>query len=139
MIELDIQAVVAARADPVGAFGTALLLRAEVEFDRQFQVVHAFLVAQQQVEFAEGLAVLADRQVGRQQLDTGGGVQGELPETFVIQAQAAHRTLCQPVQQATWILVEAGQPVGQQAGRTAPLAGAERVALRPRQAAQQRR
>ncbi|MCY1553375.1 hypothetical protein D9M68_898510 [compost metagenome] len=114
----------------------ALLFGAEIEFDRQFQVVHAFLVAQQQVQLAQGMPALADRQVGRQQFDAGSGAQGELPETFVIQPQAPHRALRQPIEQGAAVVVEVKQPVGQGARRARPWAGAQGMALRPGGAAE---
>ncbi|BCQ62481.1 hypothetical protein PBOI14_42310 [Pseudomonas sp. Boi14] len=112
---------------------------AQVQLDRQFQVVHAVAVAQQHVQFAQGVAAAADWQVGRQQLDPGGVADGKLPEAFVIQAQAPGRALGQPLAQGAAVQVLAAQPVGQQLRRLDPVAAGEWVALWPGRVAEHRR
>ncbi|MNJ56442.1 hypothetical protein D3C77_519880 [compost metagenome] len=99
--------------------------------------MHAFGVAQQQVEFAQRAPAQTDRQIGGQQFDTRRGAQGELPEAFVIQAEAAQRAAVQPIQQWLGILLEAAQPVAELAGLLRPGAGAQRVALGPEGVGQQ--
>ncbi len=137
--QLAVQAVMAAGAQPLGAVLAIAGLGAQVQLDRQFQVVHAVTVAQQHVQFAQGVAAAADRQVGRQQLDPGGVADGKLPEAFVIQAQAPGRALGQPLAQCAAVQVLAAQPVGQQLRRLDPVAAGERVALWPGRVAEHRR
>ena len=76
-------------------------------------MVFAFCVAQQQVQFAQRLAVLADRQVCGDDLDIRCRMQGELPQALVIETEAAHRFRGQPGMQGTGIIVLLHEPVSQ--------------------------
>lgn len=67
-------------------------------------------VAQQQIELAQGLAVLADRQVGGDDFHIRCGGQGELPEPFVVQAEAARGSCRQPGVQCSGITVLLHKP-----------------------------
>lgn len=137
MGQLAVQAVVAAGAHPVRR--VVALAGAQIELHRQLQMVHAVLVAQQQVQLAERASAQADRQVAGQQLDAGCRLQGKLPESLVVEAQAADRAVGQPAEQGGGLLVEAAQPVGQPSRLTRPAAAGQRMALRPFGIRQQRR
>ncbi|MCY1518378.1 hypothetical protein D9M68_530980 [compost metagenome] len=139
VFQLAVEAVVAARAYPFRGIAAIAMARAEVELDRQFQVMHPFGVAQQQVELAQGLPGDADRQVGRQQFHARCLAQGELPEPLVIESEAAVGGLRQPLVEGFGMLVQLAQPVGQAAGVAGPAAGTEGVALAPGRLAEQRR
>ena len=105
--QFEIQTVMAARAEPVRQIITAGLLLPQVELDRQLKVVHAFFITQQHIQFTQGVTLLANGQVGRQHLDTRRGMQGELPEAFVVQPQTAHRALAQPLLQGLAVGIQA--------------------------------
>ena len=137
--QLAVQAVVTARAKPLRAVAAVAVLRAQVELDRQLQVMHAFAVAQQHVQFTEGVPLTADRQVGRQQFHPRRMLHGKLPEAFVVQAQAPGPTLIQPVAQGAVVQILASQPVGQQLWRQHPVAAGQGVALWPGRMAEHRR
>ena len=66
MLQLEAQAILAGRSQPVVGVISGRLLRAEVQLDRQFQVVRALVIAQQQIQLAQGLPGLAYRQAGGQ-------------------------------------------------------------------------
>ncbi len=129
MIQFQVEPVVAAGAEPEAGIVAVARQRAQVELHRQLQMVLAFGVAQQQVQLAQGLAVLAYRQVGRDHLDVGGGVQGELPQALVVQAEAPGRFRQQPGMQRIRGAVQPAQPVLEQLRGMAPCAGLQRVAL----------
>ncbi len=129
--QLAIQAIMAAGAEPVLRFLATALLRSEVELDRQFQVMHAIAVTQQHIEFAEGVAVTADRQVGADQFDPRGMAYGELPEPLVVQPQPARGGLGQPVLQGLRIMVQLPQPAFQLLRCLHPVAAGQRMALWP--------
>ncbi|MNF12615.1 hypothetical protein D3C80_2141710 [compost metagenome] len=61
--------------------------------------MQAVVVLDQQVQFAEGVAVAAHRQVGCQQADVRGLFEGVLPEAFVVAAEALAGFGIQPVVQ----------------------------------------
>ena len=86
--EFAVQPIMAARPQPLRSVLAVAVLRAEVEFDRQFQVVHPIAVAQQHVQFAQRVPGTADRQVGGQQLHTRRLLHRKLPQALVVQAQA---------------------------------------------------
>src|SRR5690606_18361669 len=86
-LQLDVQSVVAAGAEPVIVPAAVAVLQAQVKPHRQFKMMDASGVAEDQIEFAKGLAVLADRKVGFQQVYIRCLAQRELPEAFVIQPQ----------------------------------------------------
>ena len=86
--QLAVQSIMAARAQPLRGVLAVAGLRAQVEFDRQLQVVHAIAVTQQHVQLAQGMPGAADRQVGGEQFHTRRMSHGELPQAFVVQAQA---------------------------------------------------
>ncbi|MNE79145.1 hypothetical protein D3C80_1756090 [compost metagenome] len=77
--QLAVQTVVATGAEPMGRVQAVAVLRAQVELDGQFQVVHTVAVAQQHVQFAQGMPFLADGQVGGDQFHARRLFQGELP------------------------------------------------------------
>ena len=108
--QFQIEPIMTAWAEPVSGVAA---VRAEIELHRQFKMVFAFFVAQQQVQFAQRLAVLADRQVGGDDLDIRCRMQGELPQAFVVEAEAAHRFRGQPGMQGTGIVVLLHEPVSQ--------------------------
>ncbi len=108
--QFQIEPIMTARAKPVSGIAA---VRAEIELHRQFKMVFTFVVTQQQVQLAQGLAVLADRQVGGDHLDIWRSMQGELPQAFVIEAEAAYRSCRQPGMQATGIVVLLNEPVSQ--------------------------
>ena len=66
MLQLEAQAILAGRPQPVVGVISGRLLRAEVQLDRQLQVMHALVIAQQQIQLAQGLPSLAYRQAGGQ-------------------------------------------------------------------------
>lgn len=130
--QFAVEPVVTARAQPLGGVVPVAGLRAEVELDRQFQVMHAVAVAQQHVQFTQGVPLAANRQVGGNQFYAGCMLHGELPEAFVIQAQAPGPGLGQPVQQAIAVPIQLPQPMLQPIRCLHPVAAGQRVALRPR-------
>ena len=69
--ELQVRAIVVAGAEPVVVLAAVTGPEAQIELYRQLQMVHATVIAEQQVQLAEGAAVLPDRQVGRDQLQVG--------------------------------------------------------------------
>ncbi len=127
------------RPQPLRRIAAIAILRAKVELDRQFQVMHAVAVTQQHVEFAEGVPGAADWQVGGDQFDARRMRDGELPKTLVIQTQTAGARLRQPLQQAITVVVELAQPVFQALRVLYPVAAGERMALRPRCSGEHRR
>lgn len=131
VIELAVQAVFTAWAQPLRHAASIARLWPQIQLDRQFYVVDAIGITQQQVQFAQGPPSQTDRQIAGQQQNTGGRLQRELPEAFVIQPQAAYGTLGQPLLEGDGLLVEAVQPVGQPAGLPGPAAAGQRVSLRP--------
>ncbi len=139
VFQFAVEAVVAARADPLGGFAAIAMAWAQIELDCQLQVVNALRIAQEQVELAQGLAGDADRQVGRQQFHIRRLAQSELPEALVVEAEATVGGLRQPVLQWQGVLIQSMQPVGQALGPAGPSAGAERMALAPGRPAEQRR
>ncbi|MCY1436689.1 hypothetical protein D9M71_528200 [compost metagenome] len=59
--KLAVQAVVAARAQPVRRVLAIAARWPQVELDGQFLVMHAFSIAQQNIQLAQGVAARADR------------------------------------------------------------------------------
>src|SRR5690606_29917310 len=139
MTELEIQSVLAAGAQPACRIAAVTVLWTEVKLDSQLQVMHAFGIAQQQVEFAQGTAAPPDRYVGGQQLDARRVAQGEGPEAFVVQAETARRAAIQPLQHWLRMLLQTAQPVGERPRLMRPGAGAQWMALGPERVGQQRR
>ncbi len=93
VLALDGQGVGAARAYPacLAILGIGALWQAEIVFDRQFQMHRLAIAAMaiQQIELAKSTpSAIADGQIVRQQLRTRGMVQQEVPEFFMIVAQA---------------------------------------------------
>src|SRR5690606_4627725 len=78
---------------------------------------------------AQGVAALAYRQVGGQQLDIRRGLQGELPEPLVVAPQATGASGEEFVQRSR-ILFLLQQPGGQVVGLLQPGTGGQRVAQR---------
>ncbi len=109
MFQLGLQAIVAARPQPAPRVGTEAL-RAQVQLDGQFQVMHPIAITQHHIQLAQGPAVFADSQVGRQQFDAGRLLQGKLPQAFVIQPEAAAAKALEPVLQGRVIGVQPVQP-----------------------------
>jgi len=66
MRQLTVQPVMAPRPEPQGRVLAVAVLRAQIQFDRQFQMMHAVAVADQHVQFTQGMPGAADRQVGGQ-------------------------------------------------------------------------
>ncbi|MNT35140.1 hypothetical protein D3C72_1711580 [compost metagenome] len=85
MRQLTVQTVMTTWAQPVRRVLAIAAWRPQIEFDRQFQMVHALLIAQENIQLAQGVATGADWQIGSQQLDPWRLLQGKLPETFVVQ------------------------------------------------------
>ncbi|MNC68410.1 hypothetical protein D3C75_1189990 [compost metagenome] len=94
--------------------------------------MHAVAVAQQHVQFTQGVPFAANRHVGGNQLNARRVLHGKLPEAFVVQAQAAGAGLGQPVQQAITVPVQLPQPQLQPVRCLHPVAAGQRVTLRPR-------
>ncbi len=69
MGQLEIEAVVAARAKPLRVQAAIALSGSEIELHRQLEVVHALVIAEQQVQLTQGGAVLANWQIGCKQLN----------------------------------------------------------------------
>ena len=132
MFEFAVQAVIAAGAQPVAGVAAIGLLRAKVQLDRQFQVVNPVTITQQQVQFTQGVAAQADRQVGRDQLNPRRMFDGKLPEPLVIAPQSARGGQRQPLLQRLAVLVQRSQPVLQLVRCLHPVAASQRVALWPR-------
>lgn len=124
--QFQVEPVLAARAQPVSGVAAT---RAQVELHRQLQVVLAFVIAQQQIQLAQGLTVLANRQVGGDDLDIRRRVQGELPQAFVIETEAAHRFRGQPGMQGTGIVVLLHEPVSQPLRLPRPATGLKWMTL----------
>ncbi len=137
--ELQVQAIVVAGAEPVVVLAAVSGPEAQIELYRQLQMVHALVIAEQQVQLAEGAAVLPDRQVGRDQLQVGRLAQRVLPEPFVVQPQAPIAALRQPGLEDRRLGILAQQPVGQQPRLAVPAACAQGVTLAGRCFAQQGR
>ncbi len=96
VIELQVQPVMAAGAEPMAGVVPIAGRRSQIELDGELQVMDAFVVAYQQVELAERLPREPDRQIRGEQLDAGCLAESELPEPLVIEPQAADRPLRQP-------------------------------------------
>lgn len=120
MTQLQIEPIMTARAEPVSGIAA---VRAEIELHRQFKMVFTFVVTQQQVQLAQGLAVLADRQVGGDYLDIWRSMQGELPQAFIIEAEAAYRFCGQPGVQVAGVFVLLNEPVSQPLRLPCPATG----------------
>ncbi len=125
VLDLAQQMVLGPRPEPgIGA----VVAGAEVELDGQLQVMQPGVVFHQQVELAQGLAVVAHRQVGGEQAQIRRTLQGELPEAFVVASQTLVRRGFELGQQLARRVFLAAQPVGQQPGLRVPATGAERMA-----------
>ncbi|MNT51549.1 hypothetical protein D3C72_1885190 [compost metagenome] len=79
VFQFAIQSVMATGPQPERGVMAVASLGAEVELDRQLQVMHAVAVTQQHVQLAQCVPFATDRQVGRQQFDPGGMPHGKLP------------------------------------------------------------
>ncbi len=121
----------AARAEPLRGVLAIAVLGAEVQLDRQFQMMDAVAIAQQQVQFAQRMAGVPDRQVRGNQLDARGVLHGKLPQPFVIQAQAPCSPLGQAMQQWIAVTVQLPQPVFQSMRILHPATAGQGVALGP--------
>lgn len=137
--QFAVQPIVATRTEPLRGILSVAVLRAEVQLDRQFQVMHAVAIAQQHVQLAQGVTLATDRHVGGNQLDPRRMLHGELPESLIIKAQAAGTGLGQPVQQAVTVPVEFSQPVFQLFRGLHPVAAGQRMTLWPGRGAEHRR
>ncbi len=131
MGQFTVEPVMAARAKPLCSVLAITVLGAEVQLDRQFQMMDSVAIAQQQVQFAQCMTFVADRQVRGDQLDARGVLYGELPQPFVIQAQASRAPLGQAVQQRVAVTVQLPQPVFQSMGILHPVTAGQGVALGP--------
>ena len=128
----------AAGADP--AIELARIgIQAEVELHRQLEVMEAIGVAQQQVQFAEGVTLAADRNVRGEQLDTGGMRECVLPEALVIEAEPSRAAAGEPGFERLGSIVMADEPVDQALGPVVPAAASQRMALAARRFAKQGR
>ena len=85
------------------------------------------------------MPAVAHRQVGGDQAHVRGLFQGELPEMFVVQAETLPWPLREPGGEVLRLSLLFAQPGGQALRFLAPAAGGERMALRLRGPAQQRR
>ncbi len=137
--QLDIQPIMAAGAEPACGIFPRALLRSQVELDRQFQMMHAVTVAQQHIEFAQGMTVATDRHVGADQFDSRCLAHRELPEPFVVQPEPTRGCQGQPVLQGAAVAIQLPQPVFQLLRRLDPVAAGQWMALRPRRIEQHRR
>ena len=137
--QFAVQPIVATRAEPLRSVVPVAILRAEIQFDRQFQVMHAIAIAQQHVQLAQGVTFAADRHIGGNQLDTRRMLHGELPETLIVQAQASGTCLGQPVQQTVTVSIQFSQPAFEVFRGLHPVAAGQRMTLRPRRGAEHRR
>ncbi len=129
----------ATRAQPLRGVQPVSVLGPEVQLDGQFQVVDAVAIAQQQVQFAQGMAFASDRQVRGDQFDARGVLRGKLPQPFVIQAQASRSSLGQAVQQWVAVAVQLPQPVFQLPRLLYPITAGQGVALGPGRVDEHRR
>ena len=66
MAQLQVESIMAAGAQPIRGLAAA---GTQVELHRQLQMVFALVVAQQQIQFAQCLAVVTDRQIGGDHFD----------------------------------------------------------------------
>ncbi len=139
MRQFAVQPIMATGAQPLRRIAAVTSLWAEVKLDRQFQMMHAIAVTQQHVQFAKGMSFAADRQVGGDQVDSGGMLHRKLPQPLVIQAQPPRACLRQPLQQAVTVTVELTQPVFEALRVPHPVAACQRMALRPRRDGEHRR
>ena len=87
MLQLARQIVGVAGALPVSVGTPIRSARSQIQFDRQFEVMHALRIAQHNIQFAQRSSVLPNGQIRPQQLDARRLLQGELPEAFVIHPQ----------------------------------------------------
>ncbi|MOA09699.1 hypothetical protein D3C78_1295510 [compost metagenome] len=131
VFQFAIQSVMATGPQPERGVMAVASLGAEVELDRQLQVMHAVAVTQQHVQLAQCMPFATDRQVGRQQFDPGGMPHGKLPQAFVIQPQSPGAGLGQPILQCVAVLVELMQPMLQLLRGAYPVAAGQRMTLRP--------
>ncbi len=139
MRQFTVESVMAARPEPLRGVPAIPLLRAEVQLDRQLQMMDAVTIAQQQVQFAQRMAFVADRQVRGNQFDARRVLHGKLPQPFVIQAQASRPSQGQAVQQRVAVAVQLSQPVLQLIRRLHPVAAGQGVALGPGRVDEHRR
>ncbi|CEL28890.1 hypothetical protein SRM1_02238 [Pseudomonas fluorescens] len=137
--QFTIQSIMATRPQPLRRILAVAVLRAEVEFDRQFQVMHAVAITQQHVQLAKGVPLAADRQIGRDQLNAWRVLHGKLPQSLVVQTQAPRACLGQPVLQTAAVVIELTQPLLQSPRIADPVAARQRMALRPRRGREHRR
>ena len=124
--QFQVEPVLAARAQPVSGVAAT---RAQVELHRQLQVVLAFVIAQQQIQLAQGLTVLANRQIGSDHVYVWCGMQRVLPQALVIETETAQRFCRQPGVQGAGILVLLRKPVGQLLWLLHPATGLQRMTL----------
>lgn len=75
MGQFKIKAVMTAGAKPLRRIAAVACLWSEVEFDGQLQVMYPVAVTQEDIQFAQRVPTVTDRQVGGQQFDPGGMMQ----------------------------------------------------------------